>query len=196
MRISDWSSDVCSSDLQGRPRHDRQRRRGIGMSDFSIRNIRADDDDDAAIAAIIRSVMPEFGADGPGFAIHDPEVAAMSHAYLAPRHVYFVVERAGVVMGGAGIAPLAGSDADTCELRKMYFLPAIRGKGAGAAMMQRCLEAARGFGFRRCYLEPLSGMDGAPPLDERSGSTHIRAPLGSTGHFARARYYFRDLIAP
>ena len=29
--------------------------------------------DDAAIAAIIRSVMPEFGACGSGFAINDPD---------------------------------------------------------------------------------------------------------------------------
>ena len=33
--------------------------------------------DDAAMAAIIRAVMPEFGADGPGFAIHDAEVDTM-----------------------------------------------------------------------------------------------------------------------
>jgi len=161
------------------------------MSDFSIRKIRAADD--AAVAAIIRSVMPEFGADGPGFAIHDPEVAAMSQAYATPRHVYFVVEHEGVVMGGAGIAPLAGSEEDTCELRKMYFLPAMRGQGAGAAMMQRCLDAARGFGFRRCYLETLYGMNGAQRLYERSGFARIAAPLGSTGHFACDRYYLRAL---
>ncbi|HZX71850.1 MAG TPA: GNAT family N-acetyltransferase, partial [Rhodanobacter sp.] len=27
--------------------------------------------DNPVMAAIIRAVMPEFGADGPGFAIHD-----------------------------------------------------------------------------------------------------------------------------
>lgn len=161
------------------------------MRHFSIRKIGADDD--AAMAAIIRSVMPEFGADGPGFAIHDPEVAAMSQAYTAPRHVYFVVENEGTVMGGAGIAPLAGGDGSICELRKMYFLPAIRGQGAGAAMMQRCLDAARTFGFARCYLETLYGMDGAQRLYERSGFVRIPAPLGSTGHFACDRYYLREL---
>ena len=36
-------------------------------------------------------------------------------------------------------------------------------------MMARCLEAARGFGFRRCYLETLSGMDAAMKLYERCG---------------------------
>ena len=41
--------------------------------------------DDAAIAAIIRSVMPEFGASGCGFAIGDPEVDWMTRAYAAPQ---------------------------------------------------------------------------------------------------------------
>ena len=76
-------------------------------------------DDDRAIAAIIRTVMPEFGATGSGFAINDPEVDWMSRAYAEPRHAYFVLERDGAVLGGAGVAPLAGGDGDTCELRKM-----------------------------------------------------------------------------
>ena len=53
--------------------------------------------DDGAIASIIRSVMPSFGACGPGFAINDPEVDAMSSAYRRPRAAYFVVEQAGPV---------------------------------------------------------------------------------------------------
>jgi len=46
---------------------------------FQIRPI--EPSDDAAMAAIIREVMPEFGADGPGFAIHDEEVDCMAEAY-------------------------------------------------------------------------------------------------------------------
>ena len=79
--------------------------------------------DDARMASIIRTVMPEFGASGCGFAINDPEVDWMSRAYAQPRSAYFVVEARGVVLGGGGVAPLEGGDAATCELRKMYFLP-------------------------------------------------------------------------
>jgi putative acetyltransferase len=65
----------------------------------------------------------------------------MSRAYAEPRIAYFVVERDGRVLGGAGVAPLARRRCgDTCELRKMYFLPEARGIGAGAAMMARCLQ--------------------------------------------------------
>jgi putative acetyltransferase len=149
--------------------------------------------DDTAVAAIIRTVMPEFGADGPGFAIHDAEVDTMSTAYGAPRCAYFVVERDGRVIGGAGVAPLEGADADVCELRKMYFLPEARGIGAGSAMMQRCLDAARAFGFRRCYLETLTGMDAAQALYRRSGFEPICSPMGGTGHHGCDRYFLREL---
>jgi putative acetyltransferase len=158
---------------------------------FRLRPIEAGDD--AAVAAIIRSVMPEFGATGEGFAINDPEVDWMHRAYAAPRSAYFVVERDGVVEGGGGVAPLEGGDADVCELRKMYFLPSLRGLGAGAAVMARCLEAARGFGFRRCYLETLCGMDAAMRLYERTGFRRIDGPLGATGHGGCNTFYLLDL---
>ena len=162
------------------------------MSDtFLIRPI--EPHDDAAIAAIIRAVMPEFGADGPGFAIHDTEVSAMCAAYAQPRCSYFVVERDGVVVGGGGVAPLADGEPDVCELRKMYFLPEARGIGAGTAMMQHCLAAAREHGFRRCYLETLTGMDAAQALYRRSGFAPICAPMGGTGHHGCDRWFIREL---
>lgn len=161
------------------------------MSAFEIRGIRADDD--AAVASIIRTVMPEFGACGSGFAISDPEVDWMHRAYSAARSVYFVVELDGRVCGGAGIAPLEGGDSDTCELRKMYFLPELRGLGAGAALITRCLDAAHGFGFRRCYIETLTGMDAAMRLYERTGFHRIDRSLGATGHGGCDRYYLIDL---
>jgi putative acetyltransferase len=158
---------------------------------YTIRPIEARDD--AAVASIIRTVMPEFGADGPGFAIHDAEVAAMSVAYTRPRCAYFVIERDGKIEGGAGVAPLDGGDADVCELRKMYFLPSLRGLGVGRAAMERCLAAAREFGFRRCYLETLTGMDAAQRLYLANGFQPIAHAMGSTGHHGCNRFYLREL---
>jgi putative acetyltransferase len=161
------------------------------ISPFDIRPI--EPRDDAAVAAIIRAVMPEFGADGPGFAIHDAEVDGMCAAYARPQRAYFVVERDGVVIGGGGIAPLENAEPDMCELRKMYFLPEARGIGAGTAMMQRCLDTARKLRFSRCYLETLTGMDAAQTLYQRSGFTALPAPMGGTGHFSCDRFFIRDL---
>lgn len=158
---------------------------------LQIRPIRPDDD--AKIADIIRTVMPEFGAIGCGFAISDPEVDWMSRAYAAPRSAYYVVEQDGVVLGGGGVAPLEGGIDDTCELRKMYFLPQMRGRGAGAETMARCLQSARDFGFRQCYLETLGGMDAAMKLYERSGFRRIDSALGATGHGGCNTFYLRAL---
>lgn len=149
--------------------------------------------DDAAMAAIIRTVMPEFGAGGAGFAIHDPEVDWLSRAYARPRCAYFVVEGDGVVLGGAGVAPLEGGSQDICELRKMYFLPQARGLGAGTAMIQTCLQAARGFGFAQCYLETLDGMEAAMRLYQKTGFRRLAAPLGATGHGGCDRWYLLTL---
>ncbi|HEY4634960.1 MAG TPA: GNAT family N-acetyltransferase, partial [Rhodospirillales bacterium] len=63
----------------------------------------------------------------------------------------------------------------------------------GAALMARCLEAARGFGYRRCYLETLHGMDAAMKLYERSGFRRIDAPMGDTGHGGCNTFYLREL---
>lgn len=160
-------------------------------SRIGIRPIEARDD--PAIAAVIRRVMPEFGACGAGFAINDPEVDWMHRAYTAPRCAYFVVELDGRVVGGGGVAPLDGGDPDTCELRKMYFLPEARGLGAGEALMRHCLTAARELGFRRCYLETLTGMDAAMRLYARTGFRPVCAPLGDTGHGGCDRFYVLGL---
>jgi putative acetyltransferase len=149
--------------------------------------------DNPTVAAIIRTVMPEFGAGGTGFAIHDPEVNDMFAAYQSPRHSYYVVEVNGEVQGCGGVAPLAGGDADTCELRKMYFLPRIRGLGAGSALMEKCLADARAFQFKICYLETLANMTQARKLYERFGFKRLAGPLGNTGHSGCNTWYGLEL---
>ncbi len=158
---------------------------------FSLRAIAAQDN--AAVATIIRTVMPEFGADGPGFAIHDAEVDDMFGAYARTGAAYFVVEKGGRVLGGGGVAPLDGGEPGVCELRKMYFLPELRGQGAGLALIQRCLDRARELGYRTCYLETLSGMDAAQALYERVGFRRIPQSMGKTGHFSCDRFYAKAL---
>ena len=158
---------------------------------FTIRPITPDDS--PVVANIIRSVMPEFGAGGAGFAIHDAEVNDMASAYGQPGSAYFVVERNGRVLGGGGVAALVGGNGKVCELRKMYFLPDLRGLGAGDALIARCLATARELGYAQCYLETLTRMNAAQHLYEKNGFQRIAGPLGNTGHFSCDRFYLRDL---
>lgn len=151
-------------------------------------------EDDPAVAAIIRRVMPEFGADGPGFAIHDAEVDCMSAAYGQPGRGYWVVvEPGGRVVGGGGIAPLEGGEPGVCEVKKMYFLPEARGRGAGERLLRECLRFAREAGYRYCYLETLTSMTGAQKLYRKLGFQPLARPLGATGHFGCDRWYGLEL---
>ena len=149
--------------------------------------------DDAAMASVIRSVMTEFGASGEGFSIHDAEVGHMAEAYAGPRAAYFVVTDGARVLGGGGVAPLAGGDPGTCELKKMYFMPEARGAGMGRALLERCLEAARELGYTRCYIETLVSMHVARRLYERAGFEPLTGPLGDTGHHSCDAWYVREL---
>ncbi|GIV37628.1 MAG: N-acetyltransferase [Cyclobacteriaceae bacterium] len=159
---------------------------------MKIRPIRPEDN--AVVAQIIRTVMPEFGAGGKGFALHDAEVDDMYTAYNQPRSVYYVCEVNGKVVGGGGIGPLQGGDENTCELKKMYFLPEGRGHGWGQQVLDRCLQSARQFGFTWCYLETFHTMQQAMRLYEKNGFERIVAPCGSTGHFACDTFYRLRLL--
>jgi putative acetyltransferase len=156
-----------------------------------IRKITADDN--VQVKQIIKNVMPEFGAGGKGFAIHDNEVENMYDAYSIPRAVYFVIEHEGKVIGGGGIAPLEGGDKETCELKKMYFLLEARSKGWGELILNKCLDEAKSFEYKQCYLETFNTMQGAMKLYQRMGFQKIDGPLGNTGHFACDIFYLKKL---
>lgn len=151
--------------------------------------------DNAAIAAIIRSVLTEFDCTGEGFAIHDPEVDSMYETYThdCTRSAYFVVEGHGKIVGGGGVAPLRGTYQNICELQKFYILPEYRGKGYGYQLLDRCLAHAHAQQFQRCYIETVSKMDMAAALYKKLGFEAIGMPLGNTGHHACDRWYVRAL---
>lgn len=121
------------------------------------------------VAKLIRVVMTEFGCVGEGYSINDPEIDNMHQAYSREGSAFYVIEENGKVLGCGGIAPLEGADGQTCELRKMYFYPALRGKGWGKRMLVKCLESASEMGYKRCYLETVERMEQAVALYQKMG---------------------------
>ncbi len=150
------------------------------VNDYCIRPARREDD--AAVAGIIRQVMTEFGAVGCNYSIADPEVDAMYEAYSTPKAAFFVIEDEGKVLGCGGMGPLTDGEPGVCELRKMYFLPELRGAGMGTALLNTILDAARDADYERCYLETLEQMEQARRLYRKNGFEDIDKPLGNTGH--------------
>jgi len=64
----------------------------------------------------------------------------------------------------------------------MYVLTKIRGCGIGQKLMDCCLDAARSFGFKKCYLETIPALHSAVDLYRRNDFLELQAPLGATGH--------------
>lgn len=138
--------------------------------------------DNAQMAAIVRDVLTDFGAPKIGTAYADPYLDTLFEVYNVPRAIYFVVEKNGKILGGAGIMQLENADNSICELQKMYFLPELRGLGFGTQLMKLCLEKAIEFGFESCYIETMSYMDAAQKLYRKSGFEYLDHPIGNTGH--------------
>ena len=167
-------------------------RKGRLQAEYTIRRIKKSDN--PAIAGVIRDVMTEFGAVGEGYSIDDPEVQEMFANYRDERSCYFVVvDDANHVLGGGGIGPLKGGSKTVCELRKMFFLPSLRGIGMGRRLLIRLMDEAKQRGYKKCYLETLDRMPEANQLYQKNGFEPLEKPLGKTGHCACDRYYVRSL---
>lgn len=163
----------------------------IGRVENLIRPARKEDN--PAVAEIIRTVMTEFGAVGCNYSISDPEVDAMFEAYPSPGSAFFVVEKESHILGCGGMGPLQDGDPGVCELRKMYFLPELRGSGMGSKLLEAILEAARTAGYTLCYLETLDRMELARKLYRKHGFRAIDQPLGNTGHSGCNSWMVKEL---
>jgi GNAT superfamily N-acetyltransferase len=85
-----------------------------------------------------------------------------------------VVAAGGRVVGSCGVIPLPHG---SCELRKMYLEPGVRGHGLGKRLLDRAVAFARGRGFERIELETASVLGRAMALYTAAGFEPLaRAP--------------------
>jgi putative acetyltransferase len=161
------------------------------LNNFTIREITAKDN--SKIAKAIRSVLIEYGVPKVGTAYADKILDTLFEAYTTDNAIYFVVEKNGEILGGAGVKQLENYKGRVCELQKMYFLPEARGIGLGNKMMDICLKKAKEFGFEHCYLETLPYMQDARKLYRKVGFKDLDAPMGDTGHYSCNLWMLKDL---
>jgi putative acetyltransferase len=132
--------------------------------------------DGDAIRAIVSETLAEFGFPVESDGI-DADLADVPHSYQSRGGVFrVIVDEAGSVVGCGGLYPV---DDDAVELRKMYFRPAVRGKGMGRALLDDLVAEATQRNFSRIELETASHLETAIALYQRAGFIETKAPKHS-----------------
>jgi putative acetyltransferase len=139
-----------------------------GETDASLREARNSDQE--AIRELVYSVLAEYGlAPDPGGT--DADLADLEGNYWKSGGVFHVVlSPEGSIVGCGGLFRLSSVAA---ELRKMYLLPAARGRGIGAGLLRRLLADARRLGYQRVVLETASVLTEAIELYRRAGFSPV-----------------------
>jgi putative acetyltransferase len=161
------------------------------MNAVVIRHL--EEQDNTALATIIRTSLKEFKANKPGTVYYDATTDHLSVVFQNQGSEYFVAVENGMLLGGAGIYPTQNLPADTCELVKLYLHSNARGKGLGKLLMEKCFTAAKAHGYKKIYLETMPELNIAVPLYEKMGFTYLPAPLGSSGHDGCDIWMIKDL---
>lgn len=132
----------------------------------------ATNQDQDRIVTLVNSVLSEYGLrlDPEGT---DADLNDIENNYLKSGGVFEVIEDGeGKLLGTAGLFPL---NQETCELRKMYFVSQLRGKGMGKRMLERMTARARELGFKRVVLETAGVLKDAIRLYTRFGFVPIES---------------------
>lgn len=149
---------------------------------ISIEHIKQEDN--PAIAQLIREVLTEFGANKPGTVFTDPTTDQLFELFKTKRSHYFVAKENGIIAGGCGIYPTEGLPEGCVELVKLYVAKSHRSIGLGKQLMERSIAAAISEGYRELYLETLPELHIAVGLYEHLGFEYLDRPYGNSGHFA------------
>jgi len=143
-------------------------------------------DDDAMARRLSERVSDSLGSD-------PDSKLSLSDIYAAPRCAYFVMERDGLIVGGAGIAPLTCDFAHIAELQCFVLLPMSGKRGHARRLLDHCLDAADAMGFRTCYAESRSIEAEMNDLLRIAGFQHLGKPLRDPTNASCDTYHFLTL---
>lgn len=117
---------------------------------------------------LVFGILREYGLH-PDPKGTDQDIADLEKHYIDRGGIFELLENTdGELLGTVGLYPM---NETTVELRKMYFLPQLRGKGFGKKTLQRMIEQAKELGFSKIYLETASVLKEAVHLYEKFGFT-------------------------
>lgn len=138
------------------------------IDDVTIRSATNHDKDD--IIALVFSVLSEFNLPCDPES-KDADLYDVESNYIQPGGLFEVLEdHQGNLIGTVGLCPI---DDETCELRKMYFVPEVRGLGLGRHILERMIANARQLGFTTMQLETVGVLKAAVHLYISAGFVPI-----------------------
>ena len=146
----------------------------------------ATNDDGERVIKLVSDVLLEFQLPFD-LSSKDADLQDIEIAYILPGGMFEVIEdKRGRLLGTYGLFPLNSS---SCELRKMYFLPEIRGIGLGREALERAVDHARRLGFKTIVLETISVLERAIRLYIRFG--FVRTTIDHPNPRVDQRYMLR-----
>jgi ribosomal protein S18 acetylase RimI-like enzyme len=111
----------------------------------------------ADAGALIRDYVAWLGID-LSFQGFDAEIADLSRTYAPPAGDLLLARGDdGAALGCVGVRTLAGRPG-ACEMKRLYVRDAARGTGAGRALAEASVAAARALGYREMLLDTLDSM--------------------------------------
>jgi ribosomal protein S18 acetylase RimI-like enzyme len=119
--------------------------------------------DRAAIVALLREYEAGLGVS-LCFQDFEAEVAGLPGAYAPPGGQMLLARAAsGGLAGLVALRPVSDAPG-SCEMKRLYVRPAVRGSGLGRELAIAAMEEARRLGYRRMYLDTLPAMRQAQAL--------------------------------
>lgn len=147
--------------------------------------------DNAAMKAVVKKSLEEFGLDKPGTAYFDPELEDLTEAYEKEQAGYWVLELEGRVIGGVGVFPHVIQDGRAvAEMQKLYIDQAFRGQGFARRLIEQAIDFARKH-YDTLYLETSSDLK-VDRLYEHFGFKKLEGPIDGGVHPAMDLWYIME----
>jgi GNAT superfamily N-acetyltransferase len=120
---------------------------------------------------LIEAYAESLGLD-LSFQNFEHELEHLRGEYSAPEGAFLLAQDDNGYLGCVGVRRF---DADAGEVKRLYVLPAARGRGVGRLLAEGIVKAARELGYRRLLLDTLPSMQAARALYRTMGFTPTEA---------------------
>src|SRR5262249_21910075 len=123
-----------------------------------------------AARELFREYAEEIGVD-LGFQDFERELAELPGSYVPPEGRLLVAcTEKGDTVACVAVHKL---DSRTCEMKRLYVRPELRGTGLGRRLVEEAIEAARELGYEQMRLDTLPAMAEAQRLYQSLGFREI-----------------------